>query len=64
MNNNERLIDAALDMMRDRENYRVDARLGAAVNNTVVGFLLALTYKAPRWAAESAVRAALDRLEE
>ncbi len=64
MNDNERLIDAAVDMMRDDETYRADAREGAAVDNTVVGCLLALRHKVPRWAAESAVRAALDRLKD
>jgi len=36
-----------------------DARKGARVNNSVVGSLISLEYKVPRWAAERAVREAL-----
>jgi len=50
----------ALRMLRQApERIIADARKGAQVNNSVIGSLISLQYRVPRWAAERAVREAL-----
>jgi len=59
----EMLVKAALDMLRDNPRFVADARAGARVNNSIVGSLLSIEYRAPRWATERAVRQALAILD-
>ena len=61
---NEMLVKAALDMLRANPRYAADARAGAPVGNSVIGSLLSIEYRAPRWATERAVRQALAILDE
>jgi hypothetical protein len=58
------LVKAALDMLRASPHFAADARVGAPVGNSVVGSLLSIQYRAPRWATERAVLRALDILDE
>ena len=60
---NEMLVKAALDMLRANPRYAADARAGAPVGNSVIGSLLSIEYRAPRWATERAVRQALAILD-
>jgi hypothetical protein len=59
----EMLVKAALDMLRSNPRYAADARAGAPVGNSVIGSLLSIEYRAPRWATERAVRQALAILD-
>jgi hypothetical protein len=59
----EILVKAALDMLRDNPGFVADARAGTRVNNSIVGSLLSIEYRAPRWATERAVRQALAILD-
>jgi hypothetical protein len=61
---NEMLVKAALDMLRANPRYAADARAGAPVGNSVIGSLLSIEYRAPRWATERAVRQALAILDD
>ena len=58
----EILIQQALDMMRNNPDLAADALQGAPVRNTIIGSLLAIEYKCPRWAAEHFVCIALSEL--
>ena len=58
----ELLIQQAIKMMRDNPDLAADALQGAPVRNTIIGSLLAIEYKCPRWAAEHFVRVALSEL--
>jgi hypothetical protein len=60
----EILVKAALDMLRSNPRYAADARAGAPVGNSVIGSLLSIEYRAPRWATERAVRQALAILDD
>ena len=57
------LVKAALKMLRSSPRYVADARAGAPLDNSVVGSLLSIEYRAPRWATERAVRQALAILD-
>ena len=56
------LIDKALQMLKADKGYLDDARKGAPLGNSVVGSLLSLMYKAPRWATEGAVMEAIEEI--
>jgi len=60
----EMLVKAALNMLRSNPRYAADARAGAPVGNSVIGSLLSIEYRAPRWATERAVRQALAILDD
>jgi len=60
----EMLVQSALNMLRSNPRYAADARAGAPVGNSVVGSLLSIEYRAPRWATERAVRQALAILDD
>lgn len=53
------LVDAALGLLRDDEDYIRDACEGVRVGNSIVGSLLSIMHGAPRWATEHAVAEAL-----
>ena len=59
----EQLVQSALQMLRANPRYAADARAGAPLDNSVVGSLLSIEYRAPRWATERAVRRALAILD-
>ena len=58
------LTNIALRMLRASPEHLEDARQGAKVNNSVVGGVISMTHRIPRWAAEQAVREALAIIEE
>jgi hypothetical protein len=60
----KQLVQSALQMLRANPRYAADARAGARVNNSIVGSLLSIEHRAPRWATERAVRQALAILDE
>ena len=60
----EMLVKAALKMLRSNPRYAADARAGAPLGNSVIGSLLSIEYRAPRWATERAVRQALAILDD
>ena len=57
------LVDHAYRLLKTNPTYLEDARQYAKSNNTVTGSLLAITSGSPRWATESAVRSALQRIK-
>jgi hypothetical protein len=58
------LMACALKMLRECDaEYVQDARDGAPLNNSVIGSILSIEHKAPRWATEAAVRKALTRFD-
>jgi hypothetical protein len=63
MTDQDHLVRRALCYLRDSDNYRQDAETGAPLGNSVIGSLLSLIYKAPRWATEQAVLEALTQLK-
>lgn len=56
------LAQHAYKLLKASKEYLDDARVGAAVDNTVIGSLMALQFQAPRWATEWAVKTALVRI--
>jgi len=58
------LVEAAKELLSEDPIYRKDAEIGARVSNSVVGSILAITRRAPRWATEAAVRQALKELRK
>lgn len=59
----ETLILQAMSMLRGSRTYEKDARKNAAAGNSMVGGFLAMTHHIPRHVAETAVCAALIRLD-
>jgi hypothetical protein len=57
------LVAHALKLLQSDPAYLEDARQGAAVSNTIVGSLMNLTLKSPRWVTEQAVREALAQID-
>ena len=60
---NDYLVERALELLTNEE-LLVNARKGAPVLVTAAGYLLSLEFNAPRWTAERAVRAALQRIDD
>jgi hypothetical protein len=58
-----KLVIAALNMLRSNKNYVEDAIEYAPLGNSFVGSILSLQHKAPRRYAEAAVRAALHGMQ-
>lgn len=56
------LEEIAYRLLKSDPDYLEDARQGTAVNNTIVGSIMSITAKAPRWSTEKAVRNALSRI--
>jgi hypothetical protein len=59
----DHLIERALELLANEE-LLINARKGAPICITAVGYLLSLESGASRWAAERAVRAALKRIDD
>lgn len=57
------LTRVALEMLQEDPDLLEDAKVGAPIGNSVLGSLLSLTYKSPRWATEDAVCEALQELD-
>ena len=59
-NTDELALDVALEMLRENPTYIQDAKKYVKFGNTVVGSLIASTYKIPRQYSEMAVLKALQ----
>lgn len=57
------LTRKALHLLRTDPHYLHDAKAGARVGNTILGCVLSITTKSPRWATENAVREALAAMK-
>lgn len=57
------LTQQAKEMMQSNSMYLDDARIGGPIGNSIVGSLLSLTTRSPRWATERAVCEALQEID-
>lgn len=58
------LAEHAYRLLKSDADYLADARDGVHVGNTVVGSVMSITTRSPRWATEKAVAEALARIDE
>lgn len=57
------LVLKARKLLLEHPHYLADAKAGSRVGNTILGCVLSITTKSPRWATEQAVANALAAMK-